>query len=214
MIFYKLGERSKDAKTGEVTNWDLKSKIDNAVFPGLQGGPHNHTISALAVALKQAQAPEFKEYQTQVLKNIKVLGETLEKKGFKLATGGTDLHLILVNVKTKGVDGERVAQLFDYINISVNKNTIPGDKSAIVPSGIRLGSHCMTTRGLVEKDFVEIGSFIDRGIDLVKAVKDECGGTKIVDFKNWLKKAGGSDPRFTKLKDEVTKFSNQFPYVE
>jgi glycine hydroxymethyltransferase len=164
--------------------------------------------------LKEAQAPAFKEYQTQVLKNIKVLGESLEKKGYKLATGGTDLHLILVNVKPKGVDGERVAQLFDYINISVNKNTLPGDKSAVVPSGIRLGAHFMTTRGLIEKDFLDVGNFIDRGIELVKSVKDECGGTKIADFKNWLKKSGGSDPRFTKLRDEVVHFCNQFPYAE
>lgn len=214
MIFYRLGEKSKDAKTGEVTNWDLKSRIDNSVFPGLQGGPHNHTIGALAVALKLAKTTEFKEYQLQALKNIKVLGESLEKKGFKLATGGTDVHLILVNVKTKGVDGERVAQLFDYVNISLNKNTIPGDKSAVIPSGIRLGSHCMTTRGLVEKDFVEVANFIDRGIDLVKVVKDECGGSKVSDFKAWLKKNGTQDPRITKLRDEIISFSSQYPYPE
>jgi Glycine/serine hydroxymethyltransferase len=214
MIFYRIGEKGKDPKTGETINWDLKSKIDNSVFPGLQGGPHNHTIAALAVALKQAMTPEFKAYQSQVLKNIKHLGECLEKKGFKLATGGTDVHLILVNVKAKGVDGERVAQLFDYINISVNKNTLPGDKSAIVPSGIRLGAHCMTTRGMTEKDFEEIANFIDRGVELTKQIKEECGGPKIADFKNWLKKNAQTDQRIVKLREEVISFCSKFPYVE
>ena len=95
--------------------------------------------------------------------------------------------MVLANVKVKGVDGERVAQLFDKVNISLNKNTIPGDKSAIVPSGIRLGTHSMTTRGFVEKDFTEVANLIGRGVEVVKQVKKECGGTKLVDFKKWLK---------------------------
>mmetsp|Transcript_28862 Transcript_28862/g.40616 ORF Transcript_28862/g.40616 Transcript_28862/m.40616 type:complete len:150 (-) Transcript_28862:43-492(-) len=149
------------------------------------------------------------------MKNCKALADGLQKNGLELVTGGTDCHMLLANVKKpRGVDGERVAKLFDTFNISLNKNTVPGDKSAIVPSGIRLGTHSMTTRGFVEKDFYEVANFINRGIDLVAAVKKECGGPKLLDFNRWIKKNAGSDDRIVKLKKEVTDFCNQFPYVD
>lgn len=104
MIFFRKGQRSVDKK-GNPINYDLEAKINAAVFPGLQGGPHNHTITALAVALKQAQAPEFRAYQEQVVKNAAALGENLASKGFNLVSGGTDNHLLLLDLKSKGVTG-------------------------------------------------------------------------------------------------------------
>jgi len=213
MIFYRVGQKGVDKK-GNPINYDLKSKIDFSVFPGHQGGPHNHTIAALAVALKQAQSPEFREYQEQVLKNSKVMADALMKKDFILCTGGTDVHLVLVDLKNKGIDGERLTYLFDNVNISANKNTVPGDKSAIVPRGVRLGSPAMTSRGLVEKDFEQIVEFIDRGVKIAKRIKGECGGTKLADYKEYVNKVAKTDSEIVKLKDEVTQFSRSFPCPE
>ena len=120
MIFYRKGTRKINAKK-EIT-YDLKSRIDNAVFPGHQGGPHNHTIAALAVALKQAQTPDFKEYQTQVLKNCKRMSEALLSRKYSLVSGGTDNHLVLVDLRSKDIDGSRVEFLLELTNIYVNKN--------------------------------------------------------------------------------------------
>jgi len=213
MIFYRVGQKGTDKK-GNAINYDLKSKIDFSVFPGHQGGPHNHTIAGLAVALKQAQSPEFKQYQEQVLKNSKVMADALLKKDFILCTGGTDVHLVLVDLKNKGIDGERLTYLFDNVNISANKNTVPGDKSAIVPRGIRLGSPAMTSRGLVEKDFEKIVEFIDRGVKIAKRIKGECGGPKLVDYKEYINKVAQTDSEIVKLRDEVTQFSRTFPCPE
>jgi len=212
MIFYRVGQKGVDKKGKEIM-WDLKSKIDFSVFPGHQGGPHNHTIAALAVALKQAQS-EFQEYQTQVLKNSKRMADSLLKKDFILCTGGTDVHLVLVDLKNKGIDGERLTYLFDNINISANKNTVPGDKSAIVPRGVRLGSPAMTSRGLVEKDFDQIVEYIDRGVKIAKRLKGECEGTKLIDYKAFVNKVRDSDAEIVKLREEVKKFSTSFPCPE
>lgn len=147
MIFYRLGERSKNKK-GESIMYDLENKINFSVFPGFQGGPHNHTIAALATALKQATTPEYKEYQKQVLKNSKKLAEVLLSKGYSLVSGGTDNHLILVDLKKSpgALDGARVERVLELANIAANKNTVPGDKSAMTPGGIRMGTPSLTTR--------------------------------------------------------------------
>lgn len=213
MIFYRKGTRKIDAKR-EIT-YDLKTKIDNAVFPGHQGGPHNHTISALAVALKQAQSPEFKEYQTQVLKNSKRMSEALLSKKYSLVSGGTDNHLVLVDLRSKDIDGSRVEFLLELANIYVNKNTVPGDKSALIPSGLRLGSPAMTSRGLMEEDFERIVEYLDRGVQITKRLKSESKsvGTKLVDFKNYVKKTAGDDKELKALKEEVRGFANKFDFL-
>jgi len=213
MIFYRVGSKGVDKKGKEIF-YDMKNKIDFSVFPGHQGGPHNHTIDALAVALKQAQMPEFIEYQNQVLKNSKAMAESLLKKDFILCTGGTDVHLVLADLKNKGIDGERLTYLLDNINISANKNTVPGDKSAIVPRGIRLGSPAMTSRGLVEKDFDQIVEYLDRGVKIAKRLKGECEGTKLSDYKAHVSKVRDSDAEITKLREEVKSFSLSFPCPE
>lgn len=145
-----------------TNNEEIAKKIDKVIFPGIQGGPLMHVIGAKAQCFYEALQPEFKDYQEQVLKNIKVLAETLEKEGFHIVSGGTDNHLILVDVKSGcGLTGKEAQNLLDTIHITVNKNAIPNDtESANVTSGIRLGSPAMTTRVLKEDDFKKIGSII------------------------------------------------------
>lgn len=145
-----------------TNNEEIAKKIDKVIFPGIQGGPLMHVIGAKAQCFYEALQPEFKDYQEQVLKSIKVLAETLEKEGFHIVSGGTDNHLILVDVKSGcGLTGKEAQNLLDTIHITVNKNAIPNDtESANVTSGIRLGSPAMTTRGLKEDDFKKIGSII------------------------------------------------------
>lgn len=213
MIFYRKGSRRVDAKK-EIL-YDLKGKIDSAVFPGHQGGPHNHTISALAVALKQAQSPEFKEYQEQVLKNCKSMASALLSKKYSLVSGGTDNHLVLVDLRSKDIDGSRVEFLLELANIYANKNTVPGDKSALIPSGLRLGTPAMTTRGLLESDFERIVEFLDRGVQITKRLKEQSkgAGTKLADFKAFVTKNESGDKELLQLKKEVIEFSEKFDFI-
>jgi glycine hydroxymethyltransferase len=146
--------------------------INSAVFPGLQGGPHNHTIGALAVALKVANTPEFKEYQKQVCLNCKALAKRLTELGYKLSSGGTDNHLILCDLRPKGIDGARVEKVLEMAHITLNKNSVVGDTSALVPGGIRIGTPAMTTRGMKEQDFVKVAEFIDRGVKIAIENRD------------------------------------------
>ena len=145
---------------------DIAKKINSAVFPGIQGGPLMHVIAAKAECFYEAMQPEFKEYQKQVLKNIKVLSETLSNEGFRIVSGGTDNHLILIDVKsTCGLTGKEAQNLLDRIHITANKNTIPNDTEApMVTSGLRLGSPAMTTRGLKESDFEQVGLIISKAL--------------------------------------------------
>lgn len=145
-----------------TNNEEIAKKIDKTIFPGIQGGPLMHVIAAKAECFYEALQPEFKVYQEQVLKNIKALSETLSNEGFHIVSGGTDNHMILVDVKsTCGLTGKEAQNLLDKIHITVNKNTIPGEtESPMVTSGIRLGSPAMTTRGLKEDDFKNIGRII------------------------------------------------------
>ncbi len=140
---------------------EIAKKINKIVFPGIQGGPLMHVIAAKAECFYEALQPEFKTYQEQVLKNIKALAKILSDNGLRIISGGTDNHLILVDVTSLGINGKEAEKLLDEVNITVNKNTIPFDKeSPFKTSGIRLGSPAMTTRGLKEEDFEEIGRII------------------------------------------------------
>ncbi|MEK9158402.1 MAG: serine hydroxymethyltransferase, partial [Patescibacteria group bacterium] len=139
--------------------------IDSAVFPGLQGGPHENNIAAKAVAFKEALEPAFKKYAKQIKKNAKILETEFNKRGYKLCFGGTDNHLLLIDVTPKGVSG-KVAQIaLDKAGITVNKNMIPDDtRSPMDPSGIRLGTPAITTRGMKEKEMKIIAGWIDLAI--------------------------------------------------
>lgn len=140
---------------------EIIKKINKTIFPGIQGGPLMHVIAAKAQSFSEALDPSFKTYQEQVLKNIKELSKSLEENGFRIVSGGTDNHLILVDVTSSNLTGKESEKLLDEINITVNKNTIPYDKaSPMVTSGIRIGSPAMTTRGLKEVEFYEIGNII------------------------------------------------------
>jgi glycine hydroxymethyltransferase len=136
--------------------------IDKAVFPGLQGGPHNHTTAAMAVAFKEADSQEFSDYAQQVVENGRTLAETMKNKGFNLITGGTDNHLLLVDLTSKGIGGKPAAQALDQAGIVVNYNAIPFDpRKPGNPSGIRLGTAAVTSRGFKEKEMIQVGEWID-----------------------------------------------------
>ena len=149
-----------------TNNEEIIKKINKIIFPGIQGGPLMHVIRAKAQCFYEALQPSFKEYQNQVLKNIKALSDTLIKEGFRIVSGGTDNHLILVDVKESiGITGKEAETILDKINITVNKNTIPYDtESPFKTSGIRLGSPAMTTRGLKEIEFKKIGMIISKAL--------------------------------------------------
>ncbi|KAJ3255274.1 hypothetical protein HDU77_003746 [Chytriomyces hyalinus] len=211
MIFYRKGVRSVDKKGKEIM-YDLENPINASVFPGHQGGPHNHTITALAVALKQAKTPEFKAYQVQVLKNSKAMENAFRARGFDMVSGGTDTHLLLVDLRNKNIDGARVERILELVNIAANKNTVPGDKSALIPHGLRMGSPAMTTRGLVEKDFETVTGFVVRAVEIAVALKGQASGTKLKDFKE-LVGDGSKFPEIAALKKDVVEFSKTFPTI-
>lgn len=160
-----------------------KYNFNKAVFPGIQGGPLMHVIAGKAVCLKEALTPEYKAYQTQVVKNAAKLAEELTKRGFKIVSGGTDNHLMLVDLQNLGLTGKEVEKLLDSVHITANKNTVPNDpKSPFVTSGIRLGTPAITTRGADEDDMVTIAEAIkaavidkdnDKALALVKSITDK-----------------------------------------
>lgn len=164
-------------KRGLEKDPQLGTKIDRAVFPGLQGGPHQHTIAAIAVILKEAATPEFAEYGKQIVRNAKALAGELKKRGFNLVTGGTDNHLMLIDLRSKGILGKEAAIRLEEAGIVVNKNTIPYDPNPpFNPSGIRLGTPAVTTRGMKEEEMRKIGEWIDEVISdqsKVEKVREE-----------------------------------------
>jgi glycine hydroxymethyltransferase len=162
LIFSRKDKTKDNAKGNEISFSDL---IDKAVFPGLQGGPHMNQIAAVAVALKEADSPAFKKYAKQVIKNAKVLSDELKKLGWKIVSGGTDSHLILVDtwMDGKGISGDEASNKLEKDGIIVNKNTIPNEtRSPMDPSGIRLGTAGETTRGAKEKDMVKLAGRINK----------------------------------------------------
>ncbi|PGH14794.1 hypothetical protein AJ79_02810 [Helicocarpus griseus UAMH5409] len=173
MIFFRKGVRRTDAK-GDQVMYDLEGPINSSVFPGHQGGPHNHTITALAVALQQATTQEFKTYQQTVLENAKALADRLGKStnsgglGYNIVSGGTENHLVLVDLKNRGVDGARVERVLELCGVASNKNTVPGDKSALKPGGLRLGTPAMTSRGFQPQDFVRVADIVDRAVTITQ----------------------------------------------
>ncbi|KAE9466746.1 hypothetical protein C3L33_01352, partial [Rhododendron williamsianum] len=192
--------------------YDYEDKINQAVFPGLQGGPHNHTITGLAVALKQATTPEYKAYQEQVLSNCSKFAQTLNEHGYELVSGGTENHLVLVNLKNKGIDGSRVEKVLEAVHIAANKNTVPGDVSAMVPGGIRMGTPALTSRGFVEEDFAKVADFFDTAVKLAVKIKAATKGTKLKDFVATMQSCA-IQSEIGKLRHDVEEFAKQFPTI-
>lgn len=211
MIFFRRGVRSVHPKTGKQIYYDLENPINFSVFPGHQGGPHNHTISALATALKQAATPEFREYQQQVLRNAKALEQEFRKLGYHLVSGGTDSHMLLISLRDQGVDGARVEYVCDKINIALNKNSIPGDSSALVPGGIRIGAPAMTTRGMGEADFIRIAGYIHHAISIARTTQQALPreSNKLKDFKAKIDYV--SNTQISDLFHEIQTWTSTFP---
>jgi len=183
------GNPSNPLKKPERTVENIPSLLDRAVIPGLQGGPHNHQTAAIAVALGEALTPEFKDYGKQIVKNSKKLAAELTSRGFNLVTGGTDNHLMVVDLNNKNISGKEGEKALSLAGITVNKNTVPFDpRSPFDPSGIRLGTPALTTRGMKEDHMVMVADWITQA---VKNNKDE-------------KKLAG-------LHEEITKFAADFP---
>lgn len=190
----------------------LESEINQAVFPGLQGGPHNHTIAGLAVALRAAAAPEFKEYQKQVVANAQALATRLQQLGYTIVSGGTDNHLILVDLKPSGIDGARVQTVLDLVSITLNKNSVPGDQSAVIPGGIRVGTPALTTRGFKEEDFERVAEFIDRGVKIALDLKASTPApAKLKDYIGHANGVGAARDDVKQLRAEVEAFAGSFP---
>jgi glycine hydroxymethyltransferase len=145
--------------------------IDRAVFPGLQGGPHNHVTAAIAVAAHEASRPEFKQYAARIVENARALAAALVERGFRLITGGTDNHLLLVDVTSKGVTGKQLAQALDKAGVVLNYNAVPFDpRKPFDPSGVRIGTPAVTSRGMGPSEMARIGEWIDR---VTQATGDE-----------------------------------------
>ncbi|KAK9097032.1 hypothetical protein Sjap_022529 [Stephania japonica] len=211
MIFFRKGVKEVN-KQGQEVLYDYEDKINQAVFPGLQGGPHNHTIAGLAVALKQATTPEYKGYQEQVLRNCSRFAQRLVENGYELVSGGTENHLVLVNLKTKGIDGSRVEKVLESVHIAANKNTVPGDVSAMVPGGIRMGTPALTSRGFLEEDFAKVADFFDSAVQLALKIKAESKGTKLKDFVAALQ-SDHFQPAIAKIRHDVEEYAKQFPTI-
>ncbi|KAK2543666.1 Shmt1 [Columba livia] len=211
MIFYRKGTRSVDPKTGKETLYNLESLINQAVFPGLQGGPHNHAIAGIAVALRQAMTPEFKAYQQQVVANCKALSAALIELGYDIVTGGSDNHMILLDLRSRGTDGGRAERVLEICSIACNKNTCPGDVSALRPSGLRFGTPALTSRGFRQDDFRMVAQYIHRGIELTLRVqKDMSPKATLKEFKEKLEEEKYQG-ELKALKEEVEAFAGTFP---
>ncbi|KAF2239455.1 glycine hydroxymethyltransferase [Viridothelium virens] len=224
MIFFRKGVRRTDKK-GVEEKYDLEGPINASVFPGHQGGPHNHTITALAVALQQAQKPEFKEYQQTVLANAKSLAGRLGNSkaegglGYNIVSGGTDNHLVLVDLKDRGVDGARVERVLELVGVASNKNTVPGDKSAMKPGGLRMGTPAMTTRGFQPEDFRRVADIVHNAVgitqklDKVAREQAESSGRKnpgsVAAFRDHLGE-GENFPEIITLRKEVEDWVGTF----
>lgn len=195
VIFYR-----KDAR-------NFEAKINAAVFPGLQGGPHEHQIAGIATQLKEVATPEFKEYAKQVRANAVALADQLSSAhGYTLATGGTVNHLILWDLKPQDITGSKMQFICDNTSITLNKNAVLGDKSALTPGGVRIGTPALTTRGLKEQDFRQVADFLHEAAQL--AIKIQAtSGKAIKDFEA----AALASPELKTLRIKVQKFITQFP---
>lgn len=183
------GNPSNPLKKPERIVENMPSLIDRAIIPGLQGGPHNHQTAAIAVALKEALQPEFKDYGRQIALNAKVLADELMKLDFNLVTGGTDTHLMVIDMNNKNLSGKEAEKTLSLAGITVNKNTIPFDpRSPFDPSGIRLGTPALTTRGMKEPEMRQIAQWINDAIA-----------------------HAGDDAYLASLHTRITEFASKFP---
>lgn len=207
LIFFRRGEimsRIDGKSTGKSYEWE--DKINMAVFPGCQGGPHNNNIGALAVALKEVMTPEFKVYAKQVITNAQFLGKQLSDLGYKLITGGTDNHCILWDLRPHNIGGSKVEKVCDLAHITLNKNAVAGDTSALNPGGVRIGTPAMTSRCLTPDDFVIVAQLLHKAVLIAVRIQGVTG-RKLKDFNP----VAEADDEIVALRGEVIEFSKKFP---
>lgn len=193
MIFFKRDERG------------FELKINNAVFPGLQGGPHVHQIAGIATQLKEVNSPAFKEYAKQVRANAQAMAGQLTKLGYTLATGGTENHLVLWDLKPQSLNGAKMQTVCDNCSITLNKNAVLGDKSALFPGGVRVGACALTTRGLKEADFAKVADFLAEAANIALKIQVTAKAGK--EFEAAVK----ASPDVKALKVAVQTFITKFP---
>lgn len=197
---------------GLKKNPDLPKLIDSAIIPGLQGGPHDNQTAAIAVCLKEASAPVFKKYGVQIVKNCKALAKELIKYDFDLATGGTDNHLILIDLQNKGVNGAVVAQALEIAGIVTNKNSVPNDTMPpFYPSGLRMGTAAITTRGMKEKDMIKVAKWINEAVETVSGEKLPDDKEKRSEFWKEYKNRIVKNNKLQAISKEVKTFCSKFP---
>lgn len=183
--------------------------VNESVFPSLQGGPHEHQIAAIATQLKQVNTLDFKKYIKQVKANARTLANELIKRDYKICSGGTDNHIILIDLNNKNITGSKIEKLCELVNISINKNSVPGDKSALSPGGIRLGTPSLTTRGMNEDNMLQVAEYLDRVINLaLKIQSNNC--KKLKDFINFAETDNDTVTEINKIKNEVKIFATKF----
>ncbi|KAG9040466.1 Serine hydroxymethyltransferase, cytosolic [Tulasnella sp. UAMH 9824] len=229
LIFFR-----KDKKKGTE---DIEARINAAVFPGCQGGPHNNTIAAIATSLKLAAQPEFKQYAKQVIKNAQVLAETLGGHGYSLQTDGTDNHLVLWDLRPLGLSGSKVEKIGDLVGITVNKNAVQGDTdhdanvsphlfsplpfyspiyeqkaSAQVPGGVRIGTSALTSRSMTEDAMKTVAEFLHRAVQLSLVLQKEAGSKLLKDFVRVATTGDGEGAKGVRqLRQEVRAFARSYP---
>ncbi|KAJ2739247.1 glycine hydroxymethyltransferase shm1 [Coemansia sp. BCRC 34301] len=200
LIFYRKRE-------GEDKKESLEARVNQAVFPSCQGGPHNNTIAGIAVALKQANTPEFVEYAKQVRANTQALAKKLTSYNYRLSSGGSENHLVLWDLKPQGLTGSKIEKVCELVNITLNKNSVCGDKSAVTPGGVRIGTAALTSRGFKEEDFERIGEMLHRTVEISLEVQAQCGSKLLKDF---MAAAAKSD-KIVELQKEIEAFATSFP---
>ena len=207
MIFFRKGKRQQQLRGKMVeSEYKLEENINFAVFPSVQGGPHENTISAIAVAMGEALRPDFKQYEERVRGNARALADALIKRGYSIVTNGTDNHLVMWDVRPQGLNGGKMEWLYEKVHISVNKNTVYGDVSALTPGGVRLGSCALTSRDFTEKDMDTVAEFLHRGIEIGKEGVGSAGKL----LKDW-KIAVSENPKLEQLRKDINEFSSKFP---
>jgi len=194
LIFFRKDERN------------FEPLINQAVFPALQGGPHEHQIAGVATQLKEVMTPQFHQYAQQVRLNAKALGQKLVELGYTLATGGTENHLVLWDLKPQKITGSKFEKVCDAVCITLNKNCVPGDRSAVTPGGVRIGAPALTTRKMIEKDFEQIALFLSEALNIALQIQEK-SGPKLKDFVALLE--GNAD--LEALKKRVNEFATSFP---
>lgn len=202
MIFF----RKEVVRGKEKVN--VEDRINQAVFPMLQGGPHEHQIAAIATQLKEVMTPEFKQYIKQVKANSRALAEGLMKRGNDLVSNGTENHLMLWNLRNRKITGSKMEKVLDLVHITANKNSIVGDKSAITPGGLRLGTPALTTRGFTESEFETVADFLNRACTIACDVQEKNKEAKLAEYV----KICSTNDELIKLGKEVKEFATAFPF--